>query len=191
MYFPIPCVILAGGKSSRMGQDKSLLPFGKYPTLTHFQASRLAPLFASLHVSAKEDKFNGQFPLILDKNSDTFSPMVALASILEQFHDSYVFCISVDAPFVNKEQIKALWQASKDFPNRAIVPKDPNTRHPLCALYHSSLAPMAKKLADKNSHKLGILLQECGAIYVDFQDEKPFTNLNHPYEYEAHVKALD
>ncbi|MFY4863348.1 NTP transferase domain-containing protein, partial [Aliarcobacter butzleri] len=26
--FEIPCVILSGGKSSRMGEDKSLLPFG-------------------------------------------------------------------------------------------------------------------------------------------------------------------
>lgn len=185
MQFPIPCVILTGGKSSRMGQDKSLLPFGAYPTLTHFQVSRLKPLFLSLHVSLKEDKFDGQFPLILDKNSTEFSPMVALASILEYFKNCYVFCLSVDAPFVEETQIKALWEVAQKTPNSAIIPRDSQIRHPLCGLYHTTLAPMARKLADENNHKLGFLLQECGAVYVDFQESKPFTNVNHPHEYEA------
>lgn len=188
MQFNAPCVILAGGKSSRMGQDKSLLPFGECPTLTHYQAARLKPLFESLHVSTKEDKFDGEFALILDKNDGVFSPMVALASILENFKDSYVFCLSVDAPFVEEEQIKALWEVAQKTPNSAIIPRDLQTRHPLCGFYHSSLASMARQLANEENHKLGFLLQKCGATYVDFKDSKPFTNLNHPHEYEESLK---
>ena len=100
MSFPFPCVILAGGKSSRMGQDKSLLPFRGFPTLTHYQVARLAPLFSALHVSTKTDKFDGAFSLIQDNTQETFSPMVALASLLEHFSDTYVFCLSVDTPLV-------------------------------------------------------------------------------------------
>ncbi len=33
MIQDIPLVIFAGGKSSRMGKDKALLPFGGYSTL--------------------------------------------------------------------------------------------------------------------------------------------------------------
>ena len=185
MHFEVPCVILAGGKSSRMGQDKSLLPFSKYPTLTHYQVARLKPLFKSLHVSTKEDKFDGKFALILDKDDGVFSPMVALASILENFKDSYVFCLSVDAPLVKEEQIKLLWEVAQKTPNSAIIPRDSNSKHPLCGFYHSCLAPIARELAHEDNHKLGFLLQKCGATYVDFKDPTPFTNLNHPHEYEA------
>ena len=45
----IPCVIVAGGKSSRMGRDKALLPFGSFPTLTQYQLARLQNNFSSLH----------------------------------------------------------------------------------------------------------------------------------------------
>jgi molybdopterin-guanine dinucleotide biosynthesis protein A len=123
--------------------------------------------------------------LFLDKDDGVFSPMVALASILENFKDSYVFCLSVDAPFVKEEQIQALWEVAQKTPNSAIIPRDSETKHPLCGLYHSSLAPMARGLAKENNHKLGFLLQKCGAIYVDFTDCTPFTNLNYPHEYES------
>lgn len=185
MAFPFPCVIIAGGKSSRMGQDKSLLPFRGHPTLTQYQASRLLPLFSSLHVSTKTDKFNGEFSLILDAEQESFSPMVALASVLGHFSNTYVFCLSVDAPFVEKEHIKTLWEAAQKSGAKALIPRDPHTRHPLCGLYHSSLAPLANTLAHQGDHKLGILLERANAVYVDFECATPFTNFNHPHEYEA------
>ena len=43
--FEIPCVILSGGKSSRMGEDKSLLPFSSSKTLIEYQYKRLKPYF--------------------------------------------------------------------------------------------------------------------------------------------------
>jgi len=43
--FDIPCVILCGGKSSRMGEDKALLPFGEYSTLVQYQYERLQSVF--------------------------------------------------------------------------------------------------------------------------------------------------
>ena len=39
------CVILAGGKSSRMGRDKTLLPFGGFATLTHYGAHKFGRIF--------------------------------------------------------------------------------------------------------------------------------------------------
>lgn len=168
-----------------MGQDKSLLPFRGYKTLTHFQHARLLPLFKSLYVSTKVDKFNEEFSLILDDSQDIFSPMVALASVLENFKDTYLFCLSVDAPFVEKEQIQKLWDAALKTKAKAIIPRDPDTRHPLCGLYHSSLAKKARELANTQNHKLGLLLEKDSSHFVDFKDSSPFANLNHMHEYKA------
>ncbi|NLC28172.1 MAG: molybdenum cofactor guanylyltransferase MobA [Campylobacteraceae bacterium] len=185
MIFPIPCVIFAGGRSSRMGQDKSLLPFRGHKSLTHFQYARLLPLFESLYISTKIDKFGKAFPLILDDYKDVFSPMVALASVLEAFKDTYIFCLSVDAPFVEKEQIQKLWNAALETKAKAIIPQDANTKHPLCGLYHSSLAKKAREFATTQNHKLSFLLEKNTTCFVDFEDSAPFANLNHFSEYEA------
>ena len=50
----IPCVIFAGGKSSRMGEDKALLPFAEFNTLTEFQLTRLKKIFKTVYISCKD-----------------------------------------------------------------------------------------------------------------------------------------
>ena len=177
----IPCVIVAGGKSSRMGKDKALLPFGGFDTLTQFQIHRLKPLFKSLHVSTKEEKFSFDIPLIKDKTSSTSSPMVALEAILENFEDTYVFILSVDTPFVTQEEIEKLFLHVK---GDVTIAKDKEKNHPLCGFYHTNLLSKVKEKLEKDIHKLGKLLDEVGVRYVEFDSSKPFFNLNHPHEYE-------
>lgn len=56
--FKIPCVILCGGKSSRMGEDKALLPFASSNSLTQYQYDRLESYFKNIYISSKIDKFS-------------------------------------------------------------------------------------------------------------------------------------
>ena len=64
------CVILAGGKSSRMGRDKTLLPFGGFATLTHYGAHKFGRIFERVFVSSKFEKFNPPLPVIKDADAD-------------------------------------------------------------------------------------------------------------------------
>lgn len=85
------CVILAGGKSSRMGQDKTLMKFGKYTSLVEFCTKNYSKIFKNVFVSTKSDKFGDKFNIISDK-FDIFSPMGALWQILEFFENSQNCC---------------------------------------------------------------------------------------------------
>ena len=67
------CVILAGGKSSRMGRDKTLLPFGGFATLTHYGAHKFGRIFERVFVSSKFEKFNPPLPLIKDADAEEIS----------------------------------------------------------------------------------------------------------------------
>ena len=179
-------VIFAGGKSSRMGKDKSLLPFGNYSTLSEFQQERLKPWFKKVYLSAKENKFDFECACIEDKASIS-SPLIGLLSILESIEEDEVFVLSVDAPFVDKGVIAKILK-SNDLSYDAIVAKSPSGIQPLCGLYKKSILPLIYRQIEDNNHKLQALLELARTNYVTFDDDLPFTNLNHPHEYE---KALN
>ena len=69
------CVILAGGKSSRMGRDKTLLPFGGFATLTHYGAHKFGRIFERVFVSSKFEKFDPPLPLIKDADAKEISQL--------------------------------------------------------------------------------------------------------------------
>lgn len=75
MMSEIPCVILAGGRSARMGVDKCFLDF-KAKSLIEWQFEKMSKLFTSVFISCKADKFGGKFEektLIFDENLEFLS----------------------------------------------------------------------------------------------------------------------
>ena len=187
MKYNIPLILFAGGKSSRMGQDKALLPFGGYETLSEFQQARLSKLFKKVYISAKENKFDFDTNLIEDNYKDN-SPLVGIISIFETLKVDKVFILSVDAPFVNKEVIEKLINSNNRFD--AVVAKSKSGVQPLCGVYKRSILPIAKEhLKDKN-HRLQSLLKKVDTQFVPFEDDALFLNLNHPHEYEKAKKSL-
>ncbi len=182
-------VIFAGGKSSRMGEDKALLPFGKYPTLTEFQHAKLSTLFEKVYISAKENKFDFDCMVIEDNYTEN-SPLVGLISVFETLGAEEVFILSVDAPFVNKKTIKRLLDHNESMPD-AIVAKSPSGIQPLCGLYKKSILPFAYAQLEKDNHRLGDLLRLANTLFVKFDENSSFTNLNHPEEYLEAIKDFE
>ena len=179
-------VIMAGGKSSRMGEDKALLPFGKYKTLTQFQYNRLEKLFSHVYISTKENKFDFEVQCIYD-NYEESSPLVALLSIFETLKVESVFILSVDAPFVDKKVIERIVLEDKEGVD-VVIAKSPSGEQPLCGIYKKSILVEAQKQYKKKNHKLRDLLNLVNTVRVEFEEDRPFTNLNHPNEYSDAFK---
>jgi len=184
MKYDIPAVLFAGGKSSRMGEDKALLPFAGYTTLSQYQYQRLEKLFKAVYLSAKEDKFDFNASLITDTYRQS-SPLVGVLSVFETLDCDEVFVLSVDAPFVGEEIITSLLDQERKFD--AVIAKSPHGAEPLCGIYRRSILPLAKKYLAADNHKLNSLLLEADTQFISFENNAPFMNLNHPHEYE---KAL-
>ena len=179
-------IIFAGGKSSRMGEDKALLPFGGYHTLTEFQHHKLSTLFQKVYISAKDNKFDFDCRVIEDTYKES-SPLVGIISIFETLNAEEIFILSVDAPFVNRDTIeKLLSHNAHDWD--AIVAQSPSGVQPLCGLYKKSILPLAYAQLEKDDHRLGDLLRLANTLFVKFDEDRPFTNLNHPKEYQEALK---
>lgn len=182
-------VIFAGGKSSRMGEDKALLPFANYPTLTEFQLDKLSALFDKVYISAKENKFGFDCRVIQDNYREN-SPLVGLISVFETLKAEEVFILSVDAPFVNKETIEKLLEHNQSRFD-VIVAQSPSGAQPLCGLYKRSILPLAYMQLEKENHRLGDLLRLANTLFVEFDEDAPFTNLNRPEEYQQALKRFE
>ena len=183
-----PCVIFAGGKSSRMGEDKSLLPFGDFDTLTQFQLSRLSKIFKTVYISCKDStKFDFDANFIEDVKTDSiYAPTAGFVAIFKVLKEERFFALSVDSPFVSKDEIKQLFlNDTKDCDST--IAKTEFGMQPMCGIYHRSLEVKFSQMLESNNHKLGYLLKSSKTTFVKFKDEKPFLNLNHPNEYK---KAL-
>lgn len=188
--FHIPCILFAGGKSSRMGQDKSLLPFGEYPSLTQYQYERLSKLFTHVYISTKTvDKFDFFANFILDPLDADFAPTAGFVGAFEQLQCERIFVLSVDSPFVDEETIQKLVQADKaDYD--AVIVKTPSGIHPMVGIYHLSLLDKFSRMLREDDHRLGKLLTVSNTHYVEFCNEELFINLNHPHEYHDAISRL-
>ena len=185
--YNIPLIIFAGGKSSRMGQDKALLPFGEYSTLSEFQHNRLSKLFKKVYISAKENKFDFKANIIED-NYKEHSPLVGIISIFETLNVDKVFILSVDAPFVNKEVIDKLIHSNNRFD--AVIAKTKSGIQPLCGVYKRSVLPIAQEHLKGKNHRLTSLLKKVDTQFIPFKDDALFLNLNHPHEYEKAQRSV-
>ena len=187
----IPCVIFAGGRSSRMGEDKALLPFGDFTTLTEFQHSRLSQIFSSVYISCKDkSKFDFDANYIEDiQTENVYAPTIGFISAFKELKEDAFFAISVDAPFINAAIIKELMKNDeKNFD--ATISKTKQGMQPLCGIYHRSLEKKFLTMLENNNHKLGFLLKESNTHFVPFKDEDSFLNLNHPDEYKKALQLL-
>ena len=187
----IPCVIFAGGRSSRMGEDKALLPFAGFDTLTQFQLSRLQKIFKTVYISCKsKDKFNFNASFIEDvKTKDTFAPTAGFIAIFETLQTDSFFALSVDAPFVMDIQINKLIDADHKDLDACVAQTDFGIQ-PMCGIYHRSLYKEFKKMLLDDNHKLGYLLKTSNTRKILFNDEKPFLNLNKPQDYKEALTLI-
>ena len=186
----IPCVLFAGGKSSRMGEDKALLPFGGYTTLSEYQYRRLQKIFQKIYISTKNpDKFPFDADFIVDE-SDVFAPTAGFVSIYRQLEAERFFVLGVDMPFVDEHIISALIEADSDAVD-ATLAVVANEMEALCGIYHRSLQSAFEKMLQEDKHKLRRLLEEADTQRVTFTDKIAFLNLNRPHEYQKAKELYD
>jgi len=187
----IDAVVLAGGRSRRMGRDKALLPFGGYETLAEYQYRRLSPYFERVWLSAKSDKFPFDAPLILDEG-EIYSPMIALRSILGHTAAEAVFVLGVDLPFVSIDLIQKLTALYRQSHGDIIIVESPKGFQPLCAIYKTEIEEIVVSMINADEHRMGRLYEreELEVVTLFCRQETQFHNLNEPGDLTAALKRI-
>ncbi len=187
----IPCVLLAGGKSSRfitnnIQTNKALMPFESHSSLLEYQYTRLLKLFKKVIISAKKS-YELNAPYLLEKESDLFSPLFGIHNAFLTLQTPYIFFIPIDTPLVSFESIKALC-GIKNF--SVIYAKSPTKEHYLISLWHQNIFNALSYALKTQNYRLSTLVKNTSSIAMHFNKEEEFLNLNTLKDYELAVQIL-
>ena len=184
MLEKLPCVILCGGKSSRMGSNKALLDFVSVP-LVQYMHEKMQKYFREVYLVAKDDvPFRGFSYHFIQEQSQIYAPLVGIQASLERMERA--FFLSVDTPFIGFKEIQALKEKADN--EQILYAKTPYRSHFLCGIYHRSILPIVKNMIKEGDFRLSHLIERSNSKFVEFDDDEAFSNLNTPQDYQ---KALE
>jgi molybdenum cofactor guanylyltransferase len=175
-------IILAGGKSLRMGTDKALIQRnGK--TLLERTIKLLQPICRTILISSnnKEHEIFG-YKIIPDE-IENCGPLGGIYSCLKKSETEWNFIISVDSAFVEHEFVQSLISEIGEFD--AVIPTHKKGKEPLIALYNKNCLIEIEKMIHSGDFKMQNLLNVIETNFVDTQTwvekyPKLFHNLNRP-----------
>jgi molybdenum cofactor guanylyltransferase len=185
-------LILAGGRSSRMGSNKARQSLGD-DTLIARAAHRLGTQVARLAVSANEPlDVSGTIPILPDTVPNFAGPLAGILAGLRWAQalpepPNFIAIIPVDAPFFPNDLITKLSHQTP--PNFISVARLNGETHQTFSLWPVSLAGVLEiYLQNHGSLKLMDFIASQNHRYVDFeagQGFDPFMNINTPDDLKA------
>ena len=187
---PTSAVILAGGKSSRMGRPKALLPFDGEPLIVH-TVRTLARLFADIVVVAAPGQELPPLPVTFVRDEVAYQgPVGGIYYGLRAACTEVCFVTSCDAPFLNLSFIAHLISHIANYD--VVVPFWQERLQPLHAVYRRSVAPLLHEQLERGELRPIFLYQkvrtrEVSADEISRFDPEglSFRNLNSPEDYQA------
>jgi len=190
-------VILCGGKSSRMGFDKSLLKIdGEY--VIDIMARKLGGVFARVSLGTApdrgqetlpdRDKF-GQFGLPIIEDIYEAGPAGAIHAALACAQSRYVFVVAVDMPLINIHHIQHMMDMVD---GDALIPMNNGHAEPMYGFYSTAALPIFEQEIAKDNLTIYKILAKLNTAYFDeaasrrFDPElSMFTNLNYIEDLEV------
>lgn len=142
-------IILAGGKSSRMGEeDKPFLPFGRGQTLIHSIVERLGGLFSEIIIVTRSPQdYRGLFTSRVVEDIYAAGPLGGLHAGLFYSSSQYSFVLACDMPFIDLRLVEYMLEVAKE---DILIPVLNEKLEPLHAVYKKSCLPaIEKKIREK------------------------------------------
>ncbi|MGZ3537694.1 MAG: molybdenum cofactor guanylyltransferase [Thermodesulfobacteriota bacterium] len=180
-------IILAGGNSIRMGQNKAFVPIDGVPIITRIH-TLLTELFDEvIIITNQNDLFKNLDSRIY---ADLLPDKGALGGLYTGVFFSsfdYSFCVACDMPFIKRSLVQFLIRNTDNAD--AVVPRTSDGLQPLHAIYSKGCLDAMRRVIDQGKYKIidfynlvkVKILEESDFLYLDPLRES-FMNVNTPEE---------
>lgn len=187
--------VTAGGRSSRMGRDKSWLELGGRPMIERVIAA-LGPVASRISIIANSGEYSRLgLPVFADVNIG-IGPLEAIRVAMANSRAPRFALVGCDLPFVTSELFAFLLDLAGDY--QAVVPVGADGGlEPLCAIYSTEAIETVETMIESGERKPGLLFERIHSRRVAFSEISHlrgaalfFENVNSPADYRRVVERV-
>lgn len=168
-------IILAGGKSTRLGRAKALQTIeGK--TLIQWVIDRLAVLSTEIIIAtAHGEAIPCSSPVTMRTVADVYpdgGPLGGIYTGLASSSGARAIIVGCDTPFLNVELLAHMMRISPEFD--VVVPRVGDKVEPLCAVYSRRCMDTIRGLLDENELRITTLFGLVSVRYIEVSEIDTF-----------------
>jgi molybdenum cofactor guanylyltransferase len=180
--------VLAGGRSSRMGRDKALLPLGDETMLD--RVTRIVRDAAgSVTLIAPPDRYATLGVRVIPDKIENCGPLSGLFTALSITDADWNLVVACDMPNLTVELLEELFRTAETSNANAVVPYVTHQTaaglDPLCAVYHRRCVAFAASAIGHKIFKMHDFLSTLQLIRLPVRDSRALQNINTPEEFAA------
>ena len=186
-------VILAGGKSSRMGLDKQFLRINEVRIMEKLIRELSKEFEDIIIVTNKPEEYKKDGVRIISDEIKEFGPLSGIHVGIKQSKSRYVYFIACDMPNVNLDYIHYMKKVLTNSKANACIAKREGRLEPFNAFYSVDILPEVEELITLNRRSIAGLIDSIEPIFIEENVLKKydysfdmFTNLNSKEDLEIY-----
>jgi molybdopterin-guanine dinucleotide biosynthesis protein A len=180
---PLFGLVLAGGRSRRMGRDKALLEHAGRSQLAHaadLLERHAERVFVSTRPDQQHEAERRRFDLVVDRYED-LGPLAGILSAMEEHEGVDWLVVACDLPNISDETIEYLLaERSPEHPFTAYRSSYDGLPEPLCAVWNAGSAGIIRKFLDEGVRCPRKILIRSATQLIEQQDPRSLDNINTP-----------
>jgi len=179
-------VILAGGKSSRFGSNKSLSNLSNSKLIEHV-INKINKYFIEILVVSNDSKLILDYPnikVIKDCKAGYLGPLVGVLSAMKYANQNnkynWVITFPCDTPFFDEIIIEKMIKKTFSKKDKIFLIKEKKQRHNIFGIWSTSLEKILEQDINNNFRKVQLWVDKIGCSYIekDIKNENEFLNIN-------------
>jgi len=169
-------IILAGGKSSRMGTDKGFLMLNNKPFI-QYSIDALKPLVSEIIIVSDDSKYEEFGLKRVNDITKNAGPVAGISSGLNASSTAYNLILSCDIPLITSEILQKLI-VDFDVNTQIIQIESQGKSMPLIAMYKKEVAHIFNTLLKDDERRLRVAIKSCISKNIALEKEDEFTTMN-------------
>ena len=187
---PVYALVLAGGESRRMGQDKALLVRDGRSQLAHIVAlleTVVDRVFVSTRREQVTEKERKRFEQIVDRYTD-IGPVAGILSAMDEFPGTDWLVVACDLPNIDATTLRFLLDnRSQEQPFTAFRSSHDELPEPLCAIYRAGSDTIVRQFVNDGIVCPRKILIRSDTKLLEQPDPVALDNVNTPDDLDGSV----
>ena len=178
-------LVLAGGRSARMGRDKALLTYSNGRPQAVVVYEMLREFCGRVYLSVRTHRETlSEWPQLVDRYEE-IGPIAGILTALDEHREAAWLVVACDLPFLSRETLCQLL-AARDPQKIATAFRSAHDGlpEPLCAIYEPAAQAQLLKFVAQGLHCPRKMLINSPVHLVEPADRRALDNVNDPLEYE-------